>query len=520
MSGNSALIADRPSSASELGRRATRQNSEWANRARLIPLIIVVACFVASRIALHFAGLRYSYAGLRGNTSWQLLDTRLLKTHLISSVWHLQSQPPLYNIVSGIFLKFPTGVGNFLIVAVWTVLALIVAVVSYLLLVDLKIPPFIAAGIVVVFVICSPTYWLYEMSYTYSFLTMAMLTVGFWLLLRFVRSDKALVGFLACSCFAAVVFTDSHYQLVWLVLLIAALCLVLRSRWRSVCTVAAIPLILVVCLFVKDYVMFGTLTTSSWVGMNLARPTLIKAPHAELEQLVHDKTLTPIALIQPWSPADAYRGVAGPLPKTGVPALDQVFKSGGSINYNNLIFIKVSSDYLHDDLALIRARPGIFENSLVVAGELWITPPDQALVDTPPWDTVGVWTRFYDRYVLAQPVVDQLSSFLALWTNVKLPLNGLSYTELLIDALALAGLPIAMIRLRREDPSTAAFAAALWLTITYSFVVTSFLELGENDRFSFELGPLPLIAACFVVRSAVAAIASRRRGMPSDLVVG
>jgi hypothetical protein len=468
---------------------------------RRLPLIVVVVSFVGSRIALYSAGLRYSYSGLRANTTWQLLDVRLLKTHLMSSVWHLQSQPPLFNLVSGIFLKLPTGPANVLIDGIWTMLGLVAVIAAYLLLVELRIPPFIAAAVVVVFVICSPSYWFYETSYSYSYPTMAMLTLGFWLLLRFLRSERAPAGLLACLCFASLVFLNSHYQIVWLLLLIVALCLVLRSRWRSICAVAAIPLVLVASLCVKDFVMFGTLTTSSWVGMNLTRPTLDRVPHSEMRKLVDDKTFTPIALIPVWSSPQAYRGVAGPLPKTGVPALDEVNKSSGAVNYNNLIYVKVSQEYLHDDLATILARPGIYENSLVGAGELWVTPADQTFFMEP--HALRPYTKFYDRYVLAQPNRDPAGGTLInLVSGAKIPADELSYTELLIDFLAVAGLPFAFFRMRREDPSTAAFVAALWFTITYSLVVTSLLELGENARFSFELGPLPLIGACLVVRCA------------------
>jgi hypothetical protein len=482
-----------------------------------LPLVLVVASFVVSRVAFSIAGLGYSYAGLRANTAWQLLDIRLLQTQLLSSVWHLQSQPPLYNLISGIFLKLPTGFANVLIVGIWTLLGLVVVIVGYLLLVDLRIPAFIAAAIVVVFVVCAPAYWQYETSYSYSYPTMALLTVGFWLLLRFLRSDKALLGVSACGCFAVVVFVNSHYQIVWLLLLIASLCLTLRSRWRSICTIAAIPLLLVFSLYVKDYAMFGTLTTSSWGGMNLARPTLVKVPHSELKRLVNDKTLTPTALVQDWSSPDAYRSVAGPLPKTGVPALDEVYKSGGdAINFNNLIFVKVSDQYLHDDVALILAKPSVYMNSLVVAGELWITPPEQAYFWTPRWAVVGTYNTFYDRYVLTQPNLDGVSAYTALFTSGKIPLDQLSYTDLLIDALAFLGLPVVWIRMRREDPATAAFVAAMWLTLVYSFVVTSLLELGENDRFSFEMGPLPLIGAALVVGNALRALAATWRSGVND----
>jgi hypothetical protein len=44
----------------------------------------------------------------------------------------------------------------------------------------------------------------------------------------------------------------------------------------------------------------------------------------------------------------------------------------------------------------------------------------------------------------------------------------------------------------------------------YGFLTTSLIDLGENPRFGFELGPLPLVAAVAVVAS-VAPMLRRRR---------
>ena len=46
------------------------------------------------------------------------------------------------------------------------------------------------------------------------------------------------------------------------------------------------------------------------------------------------------------------------------------------------------------------------------------------------------------------------------------------------------------------------FLGVLWVTITQSFVVTSTASIGENLRFGFELGALPLILAAVTIWSA------------------
>ena len=56
--------------------------------------------------------------------------------------------------------------------------------------------------------------------------------------------------------------------------------------------------------------------------------------------------------------------------------------------------------------------------------------------------------------------------------------------------------------------------AVLWFTLTYAFVVTSLLELGENERFAFELGPVPLVTATVVVTAVVRTLWRRAHPAP------
>jgi hypothetical protein len=190
-----------------------------------------------------------------------------------------------------------------------------------------------------------------------------------------------------------------------------------------------------------------------------------------------------------------------------------LYKSNGFINLNNLIFIKVSDEYLHDDVAFIRARPGQYVNSVILASQLWSTPADQAFVGGPVSNSslhdIVRYANDYDRVVLLQPTSDRLALALITYYPVQgqtIPSNYLAYTIVIMDLLALGGLPIIAGRRWRSDPSLAGFCLALWISVAYAFAVTSFFELGENARFSFELGPLPLIAATLVITNLCRAI--------------
>jgi len=51
----------------------------------------------------------------------------------------------------------------------------------------------------------------------------------------------------------------------------------------------------------------------------------------------------------------------------------------------------------------------------------------------------------------------------------------------------------------------------LWITTAYAFAVSSLVEIGENERFRSELGPVPTVLAVVVVVTVVRVLWSRRR---------
>jgi len=65
---------------------------------------------------------------------------------------------------------------------------------------------------------------------------------------------------------------------------------------------------------------------------------------------------------------------------------------------------------------------------------------------------------------------------------------------------------------RRRDASFALVLAFIWVSIVYVFGATTLVDLGENQRFRYDLGPLPLVAAVAVV----AALVTRIRGAGSN----
>ena len=143
------------------------------------------------------------------------------------------------------------------------------------------------------------------------------------------------------------------------------------------------------------------------------------------------------------------------------------------------------------------------------AAKQWTVPPDEHEFVRVNRNRIATWANLFDRTLLLRPATD--ASFVVNTTTLS---EGpgyaqLSYVNILMYSLAILGPPYVVWRRRRDDPGVAVTMTFLWLATVYALVTTSLLEFGENQRFAFELGSLPLIAAVVVVVNATHDVVSR-----------
>jgi hypothetical protein len=515
--GTATAVGDRPEVTEAADAAGTADGSDPGRRPRGldarpgIPLVVLTCAFGISRVAAAIAGVRYDDSVLKGTPltdMWQLLDVQLLRHHLATSVWHLNSQPPLFNLYAGFLLKLPGGSRSTVEVACSLALGLAIVLFAYLLLVELRVPRVAALVVTLVGVVASPAYLLYENWLNYSYPTAALLTFGAWCLVRFLRTRQARYGVGFFGAFAAVVLLDSTYQFEWLLVAAVPVVVVLHRRWRTVVTVAAVPVLVVAGWYVKDYVQVGSTTTSTWLGMNLARSILYRAPAGQIAELQRQGRLDAIASVPPFAGPEVYSPkyvVAVPSPVAAVGALHKV---NGSTNFNNPLYAAVSSKYLADDLVWIRAHPHEYADDVFNSLGVWFVGTDQNFTDSVNWPSVRAYTRAYDQVVEWQPVQDPAPGFVVFARGWHRP-AWLSGQAMAVYALALVGAPVLAWRRRRDDPALAGTLAVLWWTTAYALATTSLLEIGENERFRSELGPVPTVLAVVVVTAVVRAVWSR-----------
>ena len=464
---------------------------------------MVIAVFVVSRAAYAGFGVRFDDSAIHPSSwtqvQWQLLPTTLLRHDLIPSVWYLHSQPPLYNLLAGLLLHLPSGARQPVAAVVFLMLGLVMVMACYLLVVELGLGQ-LTAVVVAVLVTLDPATVLYENWLSWSYPTAAFMVVGFYGAVRLLRTGQARWAMLAASSFVCVVFLDSTYQWPWLAAIGVVIAVATRRSWKRVLAGAAVPLSLVLVWYVKDAVLFGTASTSSWLGMNLAQMTIYQAPTDQVSSLVGRHMLTRLAEIPPFAVPDLYSPRFVTVPRYGIRALDDKESDDGVANFNNLVYLYISPKYLHDSISYIVDEPGTYAGNVQRSIGVWMLPSDQYFAVAPNYRRIGGYARAFDAALLIQP------TFAGPQTGVRAetirqppPLAGESWTLICAMLFLLFGAPVVLYRYRRADARSACIGLMLWLTIAYSFVVTSLIAIGENNRFRFELGPVLVVLLVLMV---------------------
>ena len=479
-------------------------------RRHLVSIAVLVLAFATSRVGFWLAGVRFDMTPLtRG--SEQVLAVRLLRGQLLGSLWHLNSQPPLFNLYCGVLLRLPHHLQEPVAWATFMAVGLVLVVATYLLLVELRVSPTLALLVALVLV-AAPAQILYENWLFYAYPSAALVTVSALLFARYVHSRSWGYGFAFFWCVSVLALLNSTFQAVWVVAVVVLTALVLWDRIGQVLAVAAVPVLVFATWVVKDYTMFGTLTTSSWVGMNLANVTLKPASPDRLRALVRDGDLTPLALVGPWKGVAAYSPEYVASPHTGVAALDDRYGNPTWANFNNLVYVTVSSQLLVDDLRYIRYDPAAYAHNVTVGATIWFTPSDQYPFVYGNWlkirPLVGGFETVLGWQVHQSPGAD--TALRALAGQVP-PASQISYSTVLVYAVGLLGAPLfLLLRRRRLDRASVGILLLLWGTTAYAYAASSLLDLSENNRFRFEIGTAPLVLAIVTVLWSLEAVLAKR----------
>jgi hypothetical protein len=458
--------------------------------------VCLAIVFAVSRTAYWLLGVRFDARGVQHY--FQFLDPELLKHRLLESLFYLHTQPPGWNLFIGMVLKlFPESyAGAFH--AIYLLLGLGICWASCYLMRAVRVSRWLAFGLSAWFVI-SPGVVLFENYLLYEYLVAFLLLAAAVALARFIRDSRAIWAVAFFQSLLSLVYIRNLFHLVYFIAILAAFAWLVPKRSRMVLACGVLPLLLILGLYVKNWVVFGTFSGSTWMGMNMDVITAHQLTSREASRFVESGVISPVSLRDLGSPIDAY-GPYIQIPKrTGIPVLDDCVTSTGATNFNCSAFFQIQRSYTRDGLMLLKAYPVVYLRSLEAAWFSYFLPagdfpffdlnrPQIHAVDR-AWNLVffGQFREASDRKQLRRIASEGSKSSLITYTGVFLIIG--------IPALWIWGICYVANGVRGEtlDRSTAILIGFLLFNIAYVTAVANLLSSFENNRYRFPLDAFYLI---------------------------
>ncbi len=289
---------------------------------------------------------------------WQILDTELLRSRLLESLWYLHMQPPFFNLFLGLVEQWSFGFSHTIYHFLYLLMGILTCIGIYKLQRILQIRRWVAV-MVTALCLLSPSWLLYEHWLMYTFPVMAMLTFAPIALHRFLLSHSLREGLVFFGLLAALIYTRALFHPIWYV----AIVLFLIPNWKGkktvLITASSIPFIFVLMLFLKNFMIFGTFSNSTWLGPNLYLMTQGISPSIR-EELFQQGDIASLYTVKPFSPLNSYSMINEDSPLSQISALNLETKSDGDSNFNHYKYVKINEEYLLSAFALIKQSPGTY----------------------------------------------------------------------------------------------------------------------------------------------------------------
>ncbi len=463
------------------------------------PTAALVAAFAASRLVFWASGVHLDRAPF--GRYFQFIDPDLLQHHLAQSLWYLHSQPPLFNAFLGVVVKLP-GPSKPVFWAAYFLFGLALTLLLYRLLIALTFTPWVAAGIATFYAV-SPQTVLLENWLFYDYPVTALLVGSVLALNWFVRRPSAWSGSVFFGLIAALVLTRSVFQLAW-VALAFAVAAVACPRWRLLPAVAAAPLALVLVVYIKNLVLFGTFVTSSWYGMSLAETTMPNIPLSQRTALVQRGELSSLVLMYPFSTLREFPARYTRVEPRHVTVLDrEVYGPTGSNNYNNSAYLDISAQYFRDWRWALRHRPSAYLSGIANGGRIFFTPIENldAFNRNRNFARLGAWDDAYRKVFFSVK-------------RVGIRIRLISVLWVLTLLYAVVRLP-SWLRDRRLPRATKATLAYICLAVLYVVAAWLSTDVDESFRARATLEPLVLFVLLpYGVREIAFAFSGGRGSLP------
>jgi hypothetical protein len=465
-------------------------------------------------------GQRFSTQYL--DIAWQLIPTETLRSDPLGSVWHLHIQPPLWNLIVGVILRWspvPDAISLQVLQFGFGVLG--VALLASLLA-RLFGRPWVGVAVATITML-DPQVLAGAFTPTYELPTTCGLIAVLWLVLMRPRSPRfALISLATVG--TAIVLTRTVFHPVWLVLLLVSSWWVVRHAVdrRTVVLTLAIPVVLIGGWMGKNAALFDRPTLSSWFGMNLQRAVIPVATDEQLTSWAARGDISEITAAYPsgFVSFSAYEPYVGPcVTQHDHPATANVNRLGNDIfpNFNAECYLPIYDIAGEDARWVILHHPSLYLEGRWWALRAWVTEAPPPLLTTS-----AIYDALRPAYRIAQlGVPSSLPSirwgdlpYGAFTTKTHLSLLQAGATVLVIGAAIRA----AWRRLRRRPSSPwIQVEVVAGLIVGWNLVVGVLFELGEQFRFRATTDPITMSIGIWLAWRLIGHVRHRQAPLPESV---
>ncbi|CAB4859864.1 unannotated protein [freshwater metagenome] len=437
---------------------------------------------------------------------WQLADPQLLQHHLAPTLWNLHMQPPLFNLEVGLLLHLPQGLGSPLVRLICGALYVATGLWTFKTMTRLRVGTRTAMIATIVLVYLDPAQLFFAQSVLYVGTAAALATGTAYFAVRFAQEPTPSNAAWFTGTGTLLCLYATSLQPVMLIAILAVVWWLYPATRPALKKGALVPVLVLVLLVLKSSVMFHTPMTSTWAGMNLARATTDLASIETMDRLTNSSDFSQYARVRAFSTLEQY----GLHPQSGNTVRTQIQQSTGAVNYNNDAYRGISARSLSDGIEFIKRAPGQYFDHVIRGLSIWSLPSDQYFLcpisQSGPFEG---YAHFYDTVVGGQirPVRDLDAQQDLRFTGVAW--SSRSPLALILTVFTLIGGMLLTLRSWRRRRAGSLEYLLPWLLVAQGFVLMNATDIGENQRFRFQLGTV-FVSFAVVVATAVWRTIQRR----------
>ena len=349
----------------------------------------------------------------------------------------------------------------------------------------LKIPWWLAAALSLLWMIY-PAFIYFQHFLFYPILVQFLLLLAVFALQRgSAGSVSFLVLFFITLSF--LFLTRSIFNSLFVAAVLAILLLSAPHSWKRILLAALPGLVIVLGFSLKNLLLFSQVSTSSWLGMNLANVALSGLSQQERQLMVSREGSSELVLLTPFEEISTYpHSLWQPISQAcqGPDAYCQTHKTNGEPNLNFAGYIAVSSQFLKDDIAALRAYPGKVLKQVMLGWRIYFSPSLATVyVNKRATAPIRPWIGFTDKVLCGQEIDDVYEAQ---------PCYQMQFGYLGTMILGLVTL-LLRVHVGSAEKTEVVTLSFIFLVLVYSLVVGIIFDLGENNRFRLETDPLVLV---------------------------